>query len=114
MKYFYYDEVVFRSQTPGRYDRWHGGEWKHATGILYPSFEEYLHLREISEQEAQDLRNAGDQIRTRWLSMIGRNLVDVSSNPNRAGRNVLNLNTKRFERSKQSDRRSKDPKRTDG
>jgi hypothetical protein len=68
-KYFYYDTCVFRTRPNGiGWDRWHGGEWKHATGILYPSFEEYLHLQEITEQEAHELCNAED-IYTRWLAI---------------------------------------------
>jgi hypothetical protein len=52
--YYYYCTVVFRDRPNGiGWDRWRGQSWEPATGTLYPSFEEYLHMRRITEQEAR-------------------------------------------------------------
>jgi hypothetical protein len=52
--YYYHDTVVFRDRPNGLgWDRWRGQSWEPATGTLYPSFEEYLHMRRITEQEAR-------------------------------------------------------------
>jgi hypothetical protein len=58
-KYAYYDGVIFRSPGQGGHlwDRYRGdGEWRAATGALFPSEEEFLRMVTIPEGLALELR----------------------------------------------------------
>jgi hypothetical protein len=60
VKYFYYDETLYRHPDDAAiYDRWMGTAlgWVPAVGEkLALSEEEWLHIGEISEQNARDLK----------------------------------------------------------
>jgi hypothetical protein len=60
MKYFYYDQTLYRRPRPGAiYDRWQRAGWVPAVGEkLALSQEERLHLGEIDEQDARNLEPA--------------------------------------------------------
>jgi hypothetical protein len=59
MTYYYYDEMLYRRSDPKEcHERWQGDGWNRALGELCLSQEELLHLSEITEAEARDLKPA--------------------------------------------------------
>jgi hypothetical protein len=59
MIYLYYDDTLWRAAGHDQFfetlETHIEGEWKPATGDLFPSQQDYSHMREISEAEAERL-----------------------------------------------------------
>jgi hypothetical protein len=57
--YFYYDHTLWRAAGHDRFfstlEVYDQGEWKRASGDLFPSEQDYDHMRRISEAEAEKL-----------------------------------------------------------